>query len=292
MKNKKDTTSINQSAPQRGGARKSQNINVTMRFVEDADGVPVDGDRAGAMRRHARAIWDHFATKGIPVKTWTKTDSLNQQYYYSDMCRQFPELRLCDLNWKADKIAVDGYSSWYSNRHPATSVTIKNEADNTDKCPLVKRAGTPSLLDSQSKKLKKADPSATTITQPSTSPTRPQSPPWSSSSPLHGHQTDDEEPLQVLQDVEPVVSASEDCSGRVEGAETTTEQREVGRSGIADTAGLPKVRFANSVPFDCLSKAVLLQPITVVNPLYLFCLSCLSFTDHFITAQMYPEVYH
>ena len=96
----------------------------------------------------------------------------------------------------------------------------------------------------------------------------------------------------MLQDVEPVVSASEDCSGRVEGAETTTEQREVGRSGIADTAGLPKVRFANSVPFDCLSKAVLLQPITVVNPLYLFCLSCLSFTDHFITARMYSEVYH
>jgi len=50
VKNKKDSTSINQSAPQRGGARKSQNINVTMQYVEDGDGVPVDGDRAGAMR--------------------------------------------------------------------------------------------------------------------------------------------------------------------------------------------------------------------------------------------------
>ena len=58
MKNKKDTTSINQSTPQRGGTQKSQNINVTMQYAEDADGVPVDGDRA--MRQHARAIWDHF----------------------------------------------------------------------------------------------------------------------------------------------------------------------------------------------------------------------------------------
>lgn len=254
MKNKKDTTSINQSAPQRGGARKSQNINVTMQYAEDADGVPVDGDRAGAMRRHARAIWDHFATKGIPVKTWTKTDSLNQQYYYTDMCRQFPELRLCDLNWKADKIAVDTYSSWYSNRRPATSFTIKNEADSADKHSLVKRAGTPSLHASQSKKLKKADPSTTAITQPSISPTRapsPQSLPQPTSP--HGHQTNGDELQQALQDVELVISANKDYSGGVEGVETTTEQQEVSGSEIGDTVGPPKVRFANSVPFDRLS---------------------------------------
>jgi len=199
-----DTTSINQSAPQRGGARKSQNINVTMQYAEDADGVPVDGDRAGAMRRHARAIWDHFATKGIPVKTWTKTDSLNQQYYYTDMCRQFPELRLCDLNWKADKIAVDTYSSWYSNRRPATSFTIKNEPNSADKHSLVKRAGTPSLLASQSKKL---NPSTTAITQPSISPTHspsPQSLPQPTSP--HGHQTNSDELQQALQDAELVIS--------------------------------------------------------------------------------------
>lgn len=39
----------------------------------------------------------------------------------------------------------------------------------------------------------------------------------------------------------------------VEGVETTTEQREAGSSDIADTVGPPKVRFANSVPFDRLS---------------------------------------
>lgn len=47
-----------------------------MQFVEDADGVPVDGDRAGTMRQQAQAIWDHFATKAIPIKTWTKMTRL------------------------------------------------------------------------------------------------------------------------------------------------------------------------------------------------------------------------
>jgi hypothetical protein len=236
-----------------------------MQFVEDADGVPVDGDRAGAMRQHAWAIWDHFAMKGIPVKTWTKTDLLNQQYYYSDMCRQFPELCLCDLNWKADKIAVDGYSSWYSNRHPATSVTIKNEADSTDKHSLVKRAGTPSFIASQSKKLKKADPSTTTITQPSISPTRPQSPLQPISPPLHDHQTNDNKSEQALQDVEPVISANKDYSGRVEGVEMTTEQREVGRGGIADIAGPPKVHFQQILCLLIASQSGSVEPIALIN---------------------------
>ena len=94
----KEQEEHHQSTLQRGSTWKSQNINITMQYVEDVDGVPVDGDRAGAMRQHAWVIWDHFATKGMPVKTWTKTDSLNQQCYYTDKCWQFPELRLCDLN--------------------------------------------------------------------------------------------------------------------------------------------------------------------------------------------------
>jgi hypothetical protein len=253
MKNKKDTTSINQSAPQRGGARKSQNINVTMQYMEDADGVPVDGDRAGAMRRHARAIWDHFATKGIPVKMWTKTDSLNQQYYYTDMCQQFPELRLCNLNWKADKIAMDTYSSWYSNRHPATSFTIKNEANSADKHSLVKHAGTPFSLHKAKNSRKQTLPQLP-------SPNRPfhqHVPPVRNlyHSPHHrSHQTNGDELQQALQDAELVISANKDYSGGVEGVETTTEQQEVGRSEITDTVGPPKVHFANSVSFDRLSK--------------------------------------
>jgi len=173
------------------------------------------------------------------------------------MCQKFPELRLCDLNWKADRIAVDAYSSWYSNRHPATSVTIKNEADGTDKHSLVKRTGTPSLLASQSKKLKKAGPSITAINQPpipSTHAPSPLPPLQPTPPPLRSHQTNNDGSWRALQDVEPVIPANEDYSGGAEGVETTTEQRDVGRGGIADTAGPPKVRFANSVPFDRLSK--------------------------------------
>ena len=57
----------------------------------------------------------------------------------------------------------------------------------------------------------------------------------------------------ALQDVELVISANNDYSGGVEGVETTTERQEVSGSEIGDTVGPPKVRFANSVPFDRLS---------------------------------------
>jgi hypothetical protein len=186
--------------------------------------------------------------KGTPVKTWTKTDSLNQQYYYTDMHWQFPALRLCDLNWKADKIAVDTYSSWYSNRRSATSVTIKNETDNANKHSLVKRAGTP-VLAPQSKKPKKADPS-TAITHLPISPTSapsPQSSPRPTPPPLHDHQTHDQDAHQALEDVEPVISVNEDGSGDVEGAEMMTEQQ-VDTSGIMDMASPPKVCFTNHAP--------------------------------------------
>jgi hypothetical protein len=58
VKNKEDTTSTNQSAPQRvaHGTWKSQNINLTMQYVEDTDGVPVGGDRAGVVMRYTRVV--------------------------------------------------------------------------------------------------------------------------------------------------------------------------------------------------------------------------------------------
>ena len=48
-----------------------------------------------------------------PPPTWGKADVNMVQGYHSEMCRQFPELKLCKSNWKADQIATDNYPSWY-----------------------------------------------------------------------------------------------------------------------------------------------------------------------------------
>ena len=40
---------------------------------------------------------------------WTSYAGVKQQYYYHEMGNLFPELRLCELSWKADKLAIDAY---------------------------------------------------------------------------------------------------------------------------------------------------------------------------------------
>ena len=74
------------------------------------------------------------------------------------MASQFPELRLCELSWKSDKLAIDAYPSWYQT-HVKKSIKaeIKTETS-TDEIVAVnarkKRSRPPSLLLSAQKKNK------------------------------------------------------------------------------------------------------------------------------------------
>ena len=93
----------------------SQGFNVTMRYVEEQDGTVVNGHRVTEMRRYARLIWVHMAKEGGPPPSWGKADVKLSQAYCREMRQRFPELKLCDLDWKADQIATDNYPSWYKN---------------------------------------------------------------------------------------------------------------------------------------------------------------------------------
>jgi hypothetical protein len=114
----KQRTETSSAGSQRGRTRAARGINVGMRYVEDKDGNTIDGTRASAMRKAARLIWVHISLNnpGGPPPTWGKADVTMVQAYRSEMCRQFPELRLCESNWKADQIATDYYPSWYSGQ--------------------------------------------------------------------------------------------------------------------------------------------------------------------------------
>ena len=98
-----------------GKARASQGENVTLRFVEDENGNMIDGFRATTIRKFSREIWSGLGTIGKAPKSWGKVDSKVAAEYRTEMGRKFPELRLCDGNWKADLIATLNYPSWYSN---------------------------------------------------------------------------------------------------------------------------------------------------------------------------------
>ena len=42
-------------------------------------------------------------------------DAASRTSYYRDMVARFPEVGLCELDWKSEQIASDIYSQWRSN---------------------------------------------------------------------------------------------------------------------------------------------------------------------------------
>jgi hypothetical protein len=98
---------------QRGRGRAAKGINVSMRYVEFEDGQMISGDRATEIRRFARSIWVLLGNKGTPPVTWGAADIETRKLYSQEMCTRFPELKLCDLDWKAEQIATDNYPSWH-----------------------------------------------------------------------------------------------------------------------------------------------------------------------------------
>ncbi|KAJ7116178.1 hypothetical protein C8R46DRAFT_1239453 [Mycena filopes] len=111
---KSDGVSQNTGANPRGATLVSQGINVTGQYIEDANGVVVDGFRLSAMMKVAGQIWFGFVGKGTAPRTWGQASLDVITLYNNEMCRQFPELRYCADNWKAQRLATANYSSWYT----------------------------------------------------------------------------------------------------------------------------------------------------------------------------------
>lgn len=154
-----DTMLLDNSG-RRGKARASQGINVAMRYVEDENGTVVDGHRATEMRRYARLIWVHMANSGELPVSWGKADVKLSQTYCREMRQRFPELALCDLDWKADQIATDNYPSWFKNwSESSQKAPVKHEQEDTSAALNPKRLNMPTPNEPAAKKLKvTADP--------------------------------------------------------------------------------------------------------------------------------------
>ncbi len=60
----------------------------------------------------AQAIWVGFGTVRAAPLTWEEADEKMRDGYYTAMCAGFFELRLCDSNWKAEKVATNMYHLW------------------------------------------------------------------------------------------------------------------------------------------------------------------------------------
>ena len=97
---------------QRGQGRSRAGINVSMCYIQNKDGQVIDGHRAREIRIHARAVFVGFAMKGTQFASWGDADAASRKTFYREMSTRFEELQYCDLDWKAEQIAIDTYPGW------------------------------------------------------------------------------------------------------------------------------------------------------------------------------------
>lgn len=140
---------------QRGQSRSRAGINVSMRYIQDKDGVVIDGHRAREIRMHARALFVGFARamQGNQFTSWGDADALSRKTFYNEMVSRFEELQHCDLDWKAEQIATDCFPGW--------KVTwLKKQKKTLEGQPSAKRARQPerSVVEEPGPKRSKAIP--------------------------------------------------------------------------------------------------------------------------------------
>jgi len=112
--------------PVRGKSLMSKGINKNAKYIEDADGEPVDGYKLRDILSHARAIWESFKTIRRAPSSWGKADAEVAQRYRHEMRAKYPQFALCENDWKADQLATEHYPSWY-NTHIKGGVEVKEE---------------------------------------------------------------------------------------------------------------------------------------------------------------------
>ena len=100
------------ASTQRGQGRSRAGINVTMRYIQSSDGTVIDGHRAKEMRNHARAVFVGLADDRKFFASWGDADAMSRRIYYNEMAVRFEELSYCELDWKAEQIAIDVFSGW------------------------------------------------------------------------------------------------------------------------------------------------------------------------------------
>ncbi len=112
----------------RGRSRAASNINVRMLYVTGVDGKPVNGHRAGDMRKTGRAAWATIRDCGLATQKFLQLQGIARDYFRRIMARTHPEFLLCENGWKADQMAIDNYSQWYR----VHGKTMQNESRESD----------------------------------------------------------------------------------------------------------------------------------------------------------------
>lgn len=85
----------------------------SLAFITDPNGKSINRIQATAIRQFARGLWQTLANANRDPITWGSADLSVIRFYRNNMYSDFPDLRLCDNDWKVDMIAQKDYPSWH-----------------------------------------------------------------------------------------------------------------------------------------------------------------------------------
>lgn len=89
-------------------------------FIESDDGIPVSVDRIKIIRRTSRELFTSIRAKWeesgrSAPDSWGKMSHGNKLFYREKMKEQYPELGLCEDDWKCEFLATQSYPGWHRN---------------------------------------------------------------------------------------------------------------------------------------------------------------------------------
>ncbi|KAG2081017.1 uncharacterized protein F5147DRAFT_783962 [Suillus discolor] len=115
----------------RGVLKWGSNKRKTTRTTDDAESVESDSkgnEKAGALLflvdKHGKVLSE---TRQKDICSFQRIDSITQLYYYGCMRTWFPELQLCEGDWKVEAMAVEYYHGWVDRLTTGTAVKIESK---------------------------------------------------------------------------------------------------------------------------------------------------------------------
>ena len=116
-------------------------------FIESVDGIPVSPERIVAIRRSSRELFFSLQMmyarnkRRVPV-SWGLMSHGDKGFYREKIKEQYPELALCEADWKFEYVATHTYPGWYRNhgkpkvkQEPGTKQRSKTTAGSPTPAP-------------------------------------------------------------------------------------------------------------------------------------------------------------
>ncbi|TFY79558.1 hypothetical protein EWM64_g4451 [Hericium alpestre] len=91
-KKRKRLASLNGAPGKKGKQHAAKGKNIMMWYIQDDSGKKINGHRATDIRGLARAIFEQLLRAGEAPVVWSEIACDAQEFYYSEMCRRYPEL--------------------------------------------------------------------------------------------------------------------------------------------------------------------------------------------------------